>query len=88
MTPTRFRACLGALCWSQRGVASLLDRDERLVRRWASGDAPVPADVAVWLETLAKVHEANPPPVGPRGRPGVGSGSGAALPTRYLPAGG
>ncbi len=71
MTPARFRACLDALCWSQRGVAALLDRDERIVRRWASGAAPVPPDVAAWLERLARVHEAHPPPVAPRGRPGV-----------------
>ena len=77
--PRRFLACLDALCWSQRGVAALLGRDDRLIRRWAAGRAAVPADVAAWLETLTTWHEANPPPVAPRGRPGVGSGSGRGL---------
>lgn len=61
MTPARFRTCLTALDWSQRGLAALLDVDERQVRRWAAG-APVPPRIAVWLELLAAFHEAHPPP--------------------------
>lgn len=63
MTPTRFRMCLQALDWSQRGVARTLDRQEGTVRQWARGVVQVPDDVAAWLETLTAFHEQNPPPV-------------------------
>ncbi len=62
MSPSDLREALVALRWSQRGLAEALGCDDRLVRRWASGDAAVPADVAVWLLDLARVHAANPPP--------------------------
>jgi hypothetical protein len=62
MTPDRVRHCLTALHWTQRGLAHVLDVDERLVRRWASGANVVPGRIAAWLETLAEYHEANPPP--------------------------
>lgn len=63
MTPERFRDCLRALSWSQRGVAALLDVDERQVRRWATGHYSIPEPIAAWLETLAKFHEAHPAPM-------------------------
>jgi hypothetical protein len=62
MTPDRFRECLHALHWSQRGLADILKMDERQVRRWAAG-AEIPVEVSAWLEGLAKTHERNPPPV-------------------------
>lgn len=62
MSPARFKACLTALHWTQRGLAAILEYDDRLIRRWASGDAPIPASVATWLETLTQAHEALPPP--------------------------
>jgi transcriptional regulator with XRE-family HTH domain len=65
MTPDRFRACLAALHWSQHGLARVLGVDEREVRRWASGAHAVPERIAVWLETLARTHEANLPPTPP-----------------------
>ena len=61
MTPTRFRECLDALRWSQRGLADALAMDERQVRRWAAG-AAIPEAVAAWLERAGKWHEKNPPP--------------------------
>jgi hypothetical protein len=63
MTPDRFRACLEALSWSGRGLAALLDVDERQVRRWAAGQYSIPAPIADWLETLAQFHEAHPAPM-------------------------
>jgi len=63
MTPSRFNACLAALGWTKRGLAAILECDDRLVRRWAEG-TDIPASVAAWLETLAKTHEALPPPQG------------------------
>lgn len=62
MTPTRLRDCLALLRWSQRGLADALACDDRLVRRWASGDAEVPPEVAAWLDKLAATHQTHPPP--------------------------
>jgi hypothetical protein len=64
VTPERLRACLTALRWTQRGLSVALECDDRLVRRWAAGEAEIPASVAAWIETLAKAHEALPPPQG------------------------
>lgn len=61
MTPERFRECLDALDWTQRGLAALLGVDERQVRRWAGGSR-IPEPIAAWLETLAQFHEEHPPP--------------------------
>jgi hypothetical protein len=63
MTSDEFRSCLEYLVWSQRGLARLLNRDDRTVRRWASGGNEIPADVADWLATLAACHAQHPPPV-------------------------
>ncbi len=62
MTPARFLACLALLRWSQRGLAAAIDYDDRLVRRWVSGERPIPAHVADWLERAAAWHAENPPP--------------------------
>jgi hypothetical protein len=62
MTAEELRACLDALHWSQRGLADILDRDPRMVRRWGSGHYAIPDDVAHWLGTLAAFHEQHPPP--------------------------
>ena len=58
----RLRAALDAICWSQRGLADLIGRDSRQVRRWASGQYEPPADLLAWLERVAAFHQANPPP--------------------------
>lgn len=73
MTPSTFRAHLAALGWSQRGLADMLRRDERQVRRWLAGTAPVPPDAAAWILRAAQElprlmaavnqwHANNPPP--------------------------
>lgn len=54
MTPAALRTALEALGWSQRGLAALLGLDSRQVRRWASGEAAVPCDVASWLEAVVR----------------------------------
>ncbi len=64
MTPFQFRASLECLRWSQRGVAEALGCDDRLVRRWAAGQVPIPAVVAEWLDKAARWHAMNPPPQG------------------------
>ena len=68
MSPSGLRDALALLRWSQRGLAEALGCDDRLVRRWASGDAGVPAEVAAWLAKLARAHQADPPPQGWRSR--------------------
>lgn len=62
MSPSDLREALASLRWSQRGLAEALECDDRLVRRWASGDAQVPPEVAAWLMELAGAHESRPPP--------------------------
>ena len=62
MTPTRLREILDTLHWSQRDLAHLLGCNERLVRRWAAGQAEVPSPVAAWAETRLTDHHGNPPP--------------------------
>jgi ribosome-binding protein aMBF1 (putative translation factor) len=63
MTPSaRLRAALAELHWSGRGLAAILRRDERMVRRWAAGTYQPPEDVLTWLEALASFHAAHPPP--------------------------
>ena len=62
MPPSELREALLALRWSQRELAEALECDGKLVRCWATGHAAVPADVAVWLRELARVHHDNPPP--------------------------
>jgi len=63
MTPERLRECLALLRWSQRGFAAALTMDERQVRRWATGEAFIPEQVAAWLERRAAAMAADPPPV-------------------------
>lgn len=61
MTSDGLRVALNALHWSQRGLARILDLDERRVRRWAAGE-PIPLAIARWLEIRARHAELNPPP--------------------------
>ena len=68
MPPTRLREILGALHWSQRDLADLLSCNERLVRRWAAGQAALPSPVAGWLEARLVDHQHNLPPTEWRSR--------------------
>jgi transcriptional regulator with XRE-family HTH domain len=62
MDADRFRECLAALDWSQHSIARLLGVNFATVQRWATGKQEIPPDIATWLETLARCHEANPRP--------------------------
>jgi hypothetical protein len=62
------RRALAVLRWSQRGLAEILNCDDRLVRRWISGEVAIPADVADWLLDLAELHTSLPPPAAWRRR--------------------
>jgi len=59
MTPTRMRECLAALGLSQRGLASVLNCQERLVRAWAAGKIEIPELVVDWLELSVRVRKAD-----------------------------
>lgn len=50
MTPDDFRAHLSRLGYSQAGFARLMKVDERTVRRWGTGDTPIPESVRMLLE--------------------------------------
>ncbi|WP_424138647.1 nuclease [Roseomonas chloroacetimidivorans] len=62
MTPTRFRECLDALHWTQRGLATILGCADTLTRGWASGRGTIPEPVAEWLEERARQAAETPPP--------------------------
>lgn len=64
MTPDRFRECLAALQWSQRGFADYLGLHYTTVQRMAAGRQVIPDNVADWLDALAAAHQARPFPVG------------------------
>jgi hypothetical protein len=52
MTPTQYREALAALRLSQVKAAGLFAADPRTSRRWALGELPVPACVAIVLRLL------------------------------------
>lgn len=52
MTPDELRDALAALKLSQLGAAKLLDVDTRTMRRWATGDKPIPKAVEMVLRLL------------------------------------
>ena len=62
MTPDRYREVLGLLRMNPTGLSLLIDCDERLARRWASGRVPIPAELAAWLEDAAALYERLPIP--------------------------
>jgi hypothetical protein len=62
MTSARFRECLDALRWSQRGFAVAIDAPWSVVRAWANGSQPIPDKMAAWLERAGRWHETNPLP--------------------------
>lgn len=62
MSPSRLTECLAAVNWSALRLAKLTGWSEGAVRQWARGAVQIPADVAEWLEIVARFHERNPPP--------------------------
>lgn len=62
MTPARLRECLTLIGWTGQELARQLGKDERQIRRWASGAYVIPEPTAAWLEQVAKFHEQNPAP--------------------------
>ena len=62
MTPIRYREALGLLGINPAGLSLMLDCDERLARRWASGRVPIPDALAAWLEEAADLYARMPVP--------------------------
>ena len=56
MTPHEFRAAREALGLSAAKLAAELGVDPRTIRRWLSGDQPVPELVAKWVEKMLSDH--------------------------------
>jgi transcriptional regulator with XRE-family HTH domain len=76
MTYTDFSDRLAVIGWPAREVARRLRLSQSRVRRWASGEYPVPADVADWIETIAGAIESTPVPGRPENaKPGVKPGT-------------
>jgi hypothetical protein len=66
MTTERFNEIVfDILCQSTGGFAAFGDFDSRTVERWSNGRMQVPDRVGEWLEKLAALVEANPPPAKP-----------------------
>ena len=62
MSPRRLLVCLAVIGWSGHELARRMGRPQTTVRRWTTGEAPVPPDVAACVETLAACHRAHPAP--------------------------
>ena len=61
MNPQRLAECLDILGWSNRHLGVMTGLTHKHVRRWLEG-APIPPDVAKWLEARARHAERTPPP--------------------------
>lgn len=68
MTPDRFSECLLHIRWTPINIASALQCELSWIEALEAGNEEVPAELAAWLETLAKAHEALPAPATYRGR--------------------
>ncbi len=56
MTPHEFREARDKLGLSAAKLAAELGVDPRTIRRWLSGDQPVPELVAKWVEKMLSNH--------------------------------
>ena len=52
----RFRQAREKVRWSNRTIADEFRCDERMVRRWASGQSPIPAVVLAHMTYLEQAH--------------------------------
>jgi hypothetical protein len=52
MTPNALRAAPKALGLSGRGLARLLDVNEKTFRRWVAGQVPIPRSVALAVQAM------------------------------------
>lgn len=52
MTPDALRAAPKALGLSGRGLARLLDVNEKTLRRWLTGEVPIPRSVVLVVQAM------------------------------------
>ena len=63
MTAAEFNATLAAIGWPRSVLGDKLGMgSDRAVRRWASGQNPVPSRIAAWLREVARTLADLPPP--------------------------
>ncbi|MGE7367773.1 hypothetical protein ACQKKX_01725 [Neorhizobium sp. NPDC001467] len=62
MNSKRFNECLRVIRWTPINIASALQCDLSWIEALEAGNEDVPEGLATWLEHLARVHEAAPPP--------------------------
>lgn len=63
MSPQELRETLKLIGWSQHSCAEYLGIDSRSIKNnWASGDKPIPQNLADWLRVLAAFHRQHPYP--------------------------
>jgi hypothetical protein len=66
MTTERFNEIVfDILCQNIQSFSRFSDCNDRTVSRWSTGAMIVPDGIATWLEKLAALIEANPPPAKP-----------------------
>ncbi|WP_026618886.1 hypothetical protein [Ensifer sp. WSM1721] len=58
MTPERFAECLAILRWTTIDLTSALQCQLSWVEALESSHAEIPEDLALWLDRLARFHEA------------------------------
>ena len=63
MTPDRFNQCLRVIRWTPINIASALQCELSWIEALEAGSEEVPSALGEWLEMLARVHEASPPPL-------------------------
>jgi hypothetical protein len=66
MTGGDFAAAVDELGWSNAWLARYVGCDERLVRKWITGELRVPPAIAAWIHTRLLYHRAQPPPPLPK----------------------
>jgi hypothetical protein len=62
MTADELQAALRSIGWSQRQLAAILECDNVIVWRWATGRADIPPSIGRWLLRMAACHEKHVPP--------------------------
>lgn len=62
MTPARLSEVLDILRWPIPVLAEESGVNERTIRRWLLGAAPIADNVGDWLEALAACHTSHPVP--------------------------
>lgn len=62
MKAPRLLWCLEVIGWSRGELARRLDVSETTAKTFVNGKRNIPANLAIWLETLASMHMALPAP--------------------------